>query len=126
MPNPVKGEVTLRLSSGREFVLVLDHEALIEAETLYRKPLANLMADAMLGFVGACRSLLYGALRAHHPEVTAREAAEIFLGEMEAVSAALAEAAETAFPNGAEGRQEANPPPARRGKISGSSGAKSG
>lgn len=124
MPNPLKGEVLLRLPDGREFTLVLDHEALIEAEALYRKPLQNLMADAMLGFVGACRALLYGALRAHHPNVSAVEATAMFLGEMEAVSVALAAAAEAAFPK-SEGRDGGNPPRPQRGKTSGASGAKS-
>ena len=68
--NPVKGEVPLKLSDGREFVLVLDFEALVEAESAYGKPLAQVMADAATGFVGATRALLYGALRAKHPAVT--------------------------------------------------------
>jgi hypothetical protein len=125
MPNPLKGETPLKLGAG-EFVLVLDHEALIEAESLYGKPLAMLMADATLGFAGACRALLYGALRAHHPQVTAREASTLFLENSDAVSAALAEAAEAAFPKSAEGKQDPHPPMrAPAGKRSGASGAKS-
>jgi hypothetical protein len=126
MPNALKGETPLKLDDGREFVLVLDHEALIEAETLYRKPLPMLMADATLGFAGACRALLYGALRAHHPTVTAKEASSLFLDNMDAAGEALAAAAEAAFPKPAEGKQDSHPRKASRGGTrSGGNGAKS-
>lgn len=124
MPNALKGETLLKLDDGREFVLVLDHEALIEAETLYRKPLPMLMADATLGFAGACRALLYGALRAKHPTVTPSEAATMFMENMDECGEALAAAAEAAFPKPAEGKQDSHPrKPA--GTRSGRSGAKS-
>lgn len=125
MPNVLKGEVALDLGEAGSFTLVLDHEALIEAESAYGKPLAHLMADATLGFVGACRSLLYGALRAHHPKVTRKDAAALFLENSDEVSAALAEAAEAAFPKAVEGKDDKNPPKAQAGKTSGNSGAKS-
>lgn len=120
MPNPLKGEVSLSLD-GREFILVLDHEALIEAEALYRKPLPQLMADATLGFAGACRALLYGALRAHHRDVTPGQATAMFVENMDDVGNALAAAAEAGFPK-SEGKDDKNPPP--RGTNSGASGAK--
>jgi hypothetical protein len=124
MPNPIKGEVPLKLSDGREFVLVLDFEALVEAEAAYGKPLARVMADAGAGFVGASRALLYGALRANHPAITLRDASGLFLEHAEAVSEALEKAAAAAFTEDASAEGNGGKP--RRGKTSGSSGAKPG
>ena len=123
MPNPIKGEVPLKLSDGRDFVLVLDMEALVEAESAYGKPLPQMMSDASQGFVGAVRAMLYGALRTKQPRVTLGEASAMFISDPEAVSAALEQAATLAFPQAAEGGESANPRP--RGKTSGASGAKS-
>lgn len=123
MPNPVKGEVALKLGDGREFVLVLDMEALVEAEGAYGKPLQQMMQDASAGFVGAIRAMLYGALRAKHPEVNLRDASELFRTDMDAVSSALANVSATAFPKaggGTEGKEPAHPP----GNGSGLNGAK--
>jgi hypothetical protein len=120
VPNPIKGEVPLKLSDGREFTLVLDMEALVEAEAAYGKPLAQVMADASAGFVGASRALLYGAMRAHHPSVTLREASALFMQHGEAVSETLTAAADAAMPASAEGN--VGKPP--RGQTSGGSGAK--
>lgn len=125
--NPLKGEVPLNLGDGREFVLVLDMEALIEAEGVYGKPLGLLMADASAGFAGATRSLLYGALRAKQPSITTREAAAILMEHGEAVSEALTRATEAAMPSDASAEGNgARPKPSPPGKRSGSSGAKPG
>lgn len=125
MPNTIKGEVPLSLSDGRDFVLVLDFEALVEAEGVYGKPLAQVMADAAAGFVGATRALLYGALRAKHPTITPREASALFLEHSDEVSAALEKAGEAAIPGSREGKDGKNPPAkSQRGKTSGRSGAK--
>jgi hypothetical protein len=122
--NPIKGEVPLKLSDGREFVLVLDIEALVEAEAAYGKPVAQVMADASAGFIGASRALLYGSLRARHPSITLREASAIMV-DGEHVLDALSAAAEAAMPSDAstEGNA-ARPKPSPRGKSSGRSGAK--
>jgi hypothetical protein len=126
MPNALKGETLLKLDDGRAFTLVLDHEALIEAETLYRKPLPILMSDASQGFAGACRALLYGALRAYHPAITAAEASALFFENMDEAGAALALAAEAGFPKPAEGKQDSHPRKAHpAGTRSGGNGAKS-
>lgn len=123
MPNSVKGEVLLKLSDGREFTLVLDMEALVQAETAYGKPLPKMMADASEGFVGASRALLYGALLTKHPKMTLGEATALFMADAEAVAEALAEAVEKGFP---EVSAEGNGGKPRRGKTSGGSGAKRG
>src|SRR5213595_2861188 len=122
MPNPVKGEVALQLSDGREFVLVMGFEALVAAETSYGKPIAELMKDAARGFLGASRAILFGALQARHPELTAGDAAAMLMSDSDAVTDALTAATEAAFPP-AEGKKGVNPPQA--GKTSGASGARS-
>src|SRR6478609_223027 len=120
--NPIKGEVPLRLSDGREFVLVLDMEALIEAEAAYGKPLGKVMADASAGFVGASRALLYGALKAKQPTISLRDASAIFMANGDAVSDALSRAGEAALPESASAEGNVESP--QRGKTSGDSGAK--
>ena len=125
MANAIKGEVSLTLSDGRAFTLVLDMEALVEAESIYRKPAPDIWIDVRRGFVGAMRAVLYGALRAHHPEITPREAATMFGRDGEAIADALERsyaAAHAAPVEGKEDRKGENPP----GKRSGRSGAKPG
>lgn len=122
MPNPVKGEVPLKLSDGREFVLTMDFEALVEAEGASNLPLPQLMAKAALGFVGAQRTLLFGALHRNHPEITVEDCSAIMLSEIDVATAALMKAIEAGFPaaKAAGGKEGANPP----GPTSGRSGAK--
>lgn len=125
MPNPLKGETPLRVADGREFTLVLDFEALIQAESVYGKPLGALMAEAGQGFIGASRALLYGALKTKHPAVSLRDAAEMLQTDGDVVSDALTAAADAAFPE-SEGKDAGNvrPAPSPPGKRSGRSGAK--
>ncbi len=123
MPNPVRGEVPLKLSDGREFVLVADMEAMVTAESLYGKPVEQVFADAVRGFTGATRAIFYGMLQAHHPEVTPREALDILTADKAAVTKSLEAAASASKPKeSAGGKEGANPP----GTSSGSNGAKRG
>lgn len=124
MTNPVIGEALLTLKDKREFTLVLDHEALIAAESAYGKPLAQVLFDADLGFLGAARALLYGALREHHPDLSLKDAGTIFMADGTAVSAALEAASKAAFPDVQEDKKpgKGRPP---RGKSDGPNGAKS-
>lgn len=146
--NPVKGETPLRLSDGRQFKLVLDQAALMEAAYAYtgkpkvQKLLADLVperdengelvldedGDPIKDTIPATRALLFGAMQAFHPEVTLRDAMNMIVEETEPVGAALHEAMTLNFPDmtGAEDREDKNPPPTRpRSKRSGRSGAKS-
>lgn len=122
MANAVKGQVELKLPDAREFILVADFEALVEAESAANMPLPELMAKAGLGFISAQRSLLYGALRRHHPDVTLEDCSALLLQHLDLTAAALIKALEAGFPDAKEGKKGANPP--RAGKTSGSSGAK--
>lgn len=125
MPNPIKGETPLKLNDGRQFTLVLDMEALVQAEGAYGKPLPKMMEDASAGFVGASRALLYGALLAKHPRITLAEATALFMADADAVGEALSEAVERGFPD-AKASAEGNGQSALPGKPSGASGAKRG
>jgi hypothetical protein len=119
----LKGEVPLTLADGREFTLILDMEALIEAEGAYGAPLAQLMSDTVSGFVRAGRAMLYGAFRAKHPEVSLRDAGVMFGTDSDAINQALERAVIAAFPDpdpdNSEGKDGANPP----GPTFGNSGA---
>lgn len=129
MPNPIKGEVPLTLQDGREFTLLLDAEAFVEAEVAYGKPMHRLLQDSVQGFLSAGRAVLYGALRCHHRDISLREASDILLKHRETVTAALEEAINAVLLDPSEGGNEPNPPQpkvAPNGKTSGGNGAKSG
>ena len=128
MANPVKGEVPLVLADGRRFTIVLDMEALVEAETIYGKPMAQMLADMNAGFLGAQGAVLQGALIRHHPRVTRAEALEMFRTDADACGEAMTEAVKASFPDTTPGRAEGNAPAQKApgGKRSGRSGAKRG
>lgn len=123
MANATKGEAVLTLPDEREFVLVLDFEALAAAERLYGAPIAQVTIDAGAGFIGALRAMLYGALRKHHAGVTPEEAGRIFSADGRAAQRALEEASKLAYPEPTEGEKSGN---ARPGNSSGRNGAKQG
>lgn len=124
MTNPVKGEVDLVLSDGRKFTLVLDFEAFVAAEGLHRQPLVTIAVAAASGFIGATRALLFGALRARHPEVTAEEAGAMCLSDTDRVKAALEAADKASYPEPTEDKKRGKAASPRRGSSSGGNGAK--
>jgi len=125
MANMLKGEVPLAIKDGPQLTLVFDHEGMIEAESTYGKPLHVLLTDASAGFMGATRALLYGALRAKHPEVSLAEVAELIFAHTGAIGDALGKAVELSMPPAKSGSTEGKAIPRRRaGKTSGASGVK--
>ena len=125
MANALTGETPLTLKDGREFTLVLDHEALIGAEPIYGKPLHEIMADAGRGFQGAIAAIAQAAFLRHHPEIKRSDVLAIIRSDQVALTDALTRAGEAAFPDagqGEAGKAEA----ARAGKTSGGNGAKRG
>lgn len=122
MASALNGEVALTIND-EEHTLVLDFEALIAAEGAYGKPLAVLTSDAEMGFVGALRCLLYGALRRHHPNVTIEAAGQMIMADGKAVDGALEAAARLAYP---EEDKKPGKAPRQRGTRSGRNGAKQG
>ena len=123
MANTLTGETPLTLKDGREFTLVLDHEALIGAEPIYRKPLHQIMADAGLGFQGAIAAIAQAAFLRHHPEVTRSDVLAMIRSDQVALTDALTKAGESAFPDAKDG-DEGKDSAARAGKNSGGNGAK--
>lgn len=123
--NPVKGEAPLTLNDGREYTLVLDFNAMVEAEAVYGKPLPKLLSDMNSGFIGAFRALLFGTLRRDYPDITAVEASDILMSDLAAVGTALSAVTAAAFPN-AEGKKSGKVGPSGITKNSGPNGAKQG
>jgi hypothetical protein len=123
MPNAIKGEVPLKLSDGREFVLVFDMDALVQAEDEYGKPLPQLMQRVQAGFFGAIRVLFWASMQRHQPGTSMAEVNDLLTEHSDAIEQML-KAYEAAMPagDGAEGKEGGNP----RGKPSGSNGAKRG
>ena len=54
MANAIKGEVPLNLSDGRNLTLIMDMEALVEAESAYGKPLAQMIAMPTAEMASGC------------------------------------------------------------------------
>lgn len=116
MPNPVKGEVALKVDD-RELTLVFDMDALVRAEDAYGQPLPVLLERVQRGFFGAIRVLFWAAMQRHQPG-TAMDEVDVILTEHSEALEAMLKAYEKAMP--AEGKKGANPP----GKTSGGNGAK--
>lgn len=127
MPNPVRGEAELKIGD-RTFILAMDMEALIVGESVYGKPMDQLMKDAKAGFVGATRAIFLGALATHHPEVTKEDAIALLQSHGKEIGKALNVAGSLAWPDrskdprGTEDGDDSNPP----GKSSGRGGARQG
>lgn len=128
--NPIKGQTPLVLSDGREFTLVLDHEAMLGIEQAYGKPLPKVMAEAQEGFLSAIAAIAQAAFTRFHPDITRSDVIQIVMSEnREAVTAALGQAADNAFPEAKPEVGNATPKSGKskpRGKTSGRNGAKRG
>lgn len=122
MANAIKGEVPLKLSDGREFVLKGGFDAMIEAESLYGKPSQQIIDDARDGYIGAVRALFYGMLKPRQPSITPSETSDLLAAHMPEIEAAMQ--AVNAASQATGGKEAANPPAGRRGKNSGRSGAR--
>lgn len=146
MVNSIKGEVPLKLSDGREFVLVADHAGLLKAAQAYSgtsklqrlmkdmqpeldkagKPKVDEDGDPVKDTVPATAAFLFGLFDAHHPQITLRDATNMLLGEPDTVAEAITRAVDAGFPDVVEGKESANPQETgRASKRSGRSGAKS-
>jgi hypothetical protein len=125
MANALLGERTLKLKDGTTLTLVFDMEGLIEAEGLYGKPIPVMLADAKSNFFGAVRAMMWGAARAHHPEMTPRVMSELLKTDSDAIAIALGDVHQAAMPEPEKSAGgKASAPKPRPGKRSGGSGAK--
>lgn len=126
MANREKGEVTLRLDDGREFVLCMDFEMRCSVEDLLDKPFMQVAEEAQKGFHRSIRAIFWGALQRHHPGMSLGDVTALLSDHETEIAQALAKASEAAAPD-AEGGDSPRPPGKRRaGKTSGASGAKRG
>lgn len=82
-------DAPLTLSDGRTLTLVLDFNALVEAERAYGKPLPHLLADSVTGFAGANRALFWGSLQAKHSDITMADATAILGRDMALIVKAM-------------------------------------
>lgn len=124
MANPLKGEAVLVLEDGRKFTLTMDFEALVLAERAYDKPVEKMLADAIEGFSGALRALLWAALRLRHSQISMDDATDILTADRMAVIGALTAALNDSMPDKVEGDTSGNRKARRAGKSSGGNGAK--
>ena len=125
MANILKGEIPLVLADKRAFTLVFDMDALIEAEAVYGKPMHAVTADASVGFMGAIRALLFGAMRARHPDMTLADVGSLIGANTLAITEALTAAVDQAMPPPAPASAGGKAVPAKRppGRNSGANGA---
>ena len=146
MANPIKGEVPLKLSDGRNLILLADNEALLQASIAYTGKASKLQklfrdmqpevddegaivldedGDPAKDTLPATRALLFGALLAHQPDATLRDATDLLFREPERVGRALEAAITAAHPKVEEGGDNSgNETKKPTGKPSGRSGAK--
>ncbi|MEO6153402.1 MAG: hypothetical protein ABIT09_06650 [Croceibacterium sp.] len=107
--NSEYGMTEVTLADGRTLKLVASIGGMIDAESAYGKPLPKMAADASAGFIGAVRAMLWGSLRAHHPDISIGDTADLLQTDGEAVGKALADAIEAGF-----GSETAKPAPAKK------------
>lgn len=123
MANINRGESSFESERGTTFHLVIDFNALAEAEEAADMDIEALL-DAVTPKVNAAGkivkkprikhlgALLYGALRRKHPAITLIDAIDL-LNEGEHVGAAIAKAIEGAMPKPSASAEGKAPPPRR-------------
>lgn len=106
--NPMRGEAPLEVD-GQRYTLVMDYNALVEAEDAADKPFPELMRQASAQRIGAVRALFYASLRRHHKLISLSEAGDILSQDAEGVAEALAVAIACAFPDDTGDGDSPNP-----------------
>lgn len=126
MANPIKGELEFAVED-ETYTIVLDANALCEAEAITGLSTPDLINQAGRKFVNAQRALLWGGLRRHHDGLSLADAGDIIahLG-LAGVDDVLGRAIQLAWPEpGSEKEgQEENPQPPTR-KSAGGTGSRS-
>lgn len=95
MANKIKGEVGLQ-HEGKEYILVLDFNALCEFEDVSGKPVGDVLDSLQRGKIVArdMRALIWAGLKQRHPDVTLELAGRILSSN----PAVLDQGLEAAFP----------------------------
>lgn len=129
MANREKGEVTLRLDDGREFVLCMDFEMRCAVEDMLDKPFMQVAEEAQKGFHRSIRAIFWGALQRYHPGMSLGDVTALLSEHETEIAAAMNKASDAASPE-AEGGDSPRPPKSGSGgkprprASSGASGAK--
>lgn len=131
MPNPIFGEAAAKLSDGRTLTLRYDFNALCEIEDADGRSFTEINSELQSGNIRikTTRAVLFGGLRAHHPDLTTAEAGDLMLTEqkplLEAMQIAMQRMQATANPRKGVA-PKAPAPPRTTSKRSSRSGAKPG
>ncbi len=117
MPNPHKGETSVTLGDGRTLTLRRDFNALAEAEEELGIRMDEIARRLEQGgpVMKITRALFWGALRAHHPEITVVEAGEMLESDGERIGEAMEKAVSASAALEKAEAGPANPPKPRRG-----------
>lgn len=126
MSNSVKGQTPLKLADGREFVLVLDMEAMLHVEETTGKPLPKVVKMAQEGFMTAIAAIAQAAFSRHHPELARAQVLEMLRTDASVLEKALGDATQAAFPKAEVGKVPKGKPRPPAGKSFGASGAAQG
>ena len=128
----VNAETILDLKDGRKYTLILSEEVIYGIEDREDRPLPEVMERAQRGFLTAVAAIAQAAFETHHPGLSRAHVLEIVRSDFEALTKALEEAIEKAFPDQQAGNAPAKPKRKRAasrkstGKAGGASGAKQG
>ena len=113
MANPHKGQVALNVD-GREYTLSFSINALCELEDALGESvnaIAAQMGDGSKVRLKTIRTLVWAALRDHHPETSVEDAGEIIgAAGVPATMEAIGEAFAKAFPDVQEGKANGSRP----------------
>ncbi len=99
MANPHRGEVDLTVGD-KTYTLRLSINAMVEVEQISGLGISDIIAELQAApKLGTLRTLLWGALREHHPKMSLVDAGDI-IGEIgiQAVADAVGEALSKSFP----------------------------
>lgn len=116
MANPHKGEVPLDID-GETYKISLSLNAMCELEDAFERPLIAVISDLEKAQedptklrVTTVRTLVWGALQDHHPEIDLKQAG-ILAGRagLATILAAILQAIQLAFPQAKPGAKPANP-----------------
>jgi hypothetical protein len=113
-------EKSFDTADGREFTFLFDIEGLIAVEDCANggagtANLNQIIAGAANGRIGYLRALVYGGLRANHPQLTRAQAFELIDSDGEALGVAMWPALFSAMPEKKEGKPGSRPPKAAGG-----------
>jgi hypothetical protein len=110
MANIARGEASFTTSAGQTLTLVVDFNALAEAEYAVDMGANDILAGLSKGRIKAMRGITLGALARQHPGMSMEDVDTLLMGEDAGpLGNALMKAVEGAFPK-PEAAAGANPP----------------